>query len=211
MQQKVEALEFEKAGLLKKKLTNLLEYKATSTIVNERTGTVDVFSILEENDTAYVNYLAVNNGSIVQTKTITLKKQLEETPEEVLSFAIAQLRDTFNSEAKEIIIPFAIDYAEPEIIITIPKAGDKKKLLELSEKNVNYFKEELKRKKILLLEDKTPLEVNAVLVQLQKDLQLKELPINIECFDNSNFQGSYPVSAMVSFKNGQPNKNSSKI
>ena len=206
MQQKVEALEFEKAGLLKKKLTNLLEYKATSTIVNERTGTVDVFSILEENDTAYVNYLAVNNGSIVQTKTITLKKQLEETPEEVLSFAIAQLRDTFNSEAKEIIIPFAIDYAEPEIIITIPKAGDKKKLLELSEKNVNYFKEELKRKKILLLEDKTPLEVNAVLVQLQKDLQLKELPINIECFDNSNFQGSYPVSAMVSFKNGQPSK-----
>lgn len=207
MQQNVESMQFEKAGSLKKKLEHLLEYKATSTIVNERTGTVDVFSILEENDTAYVNYLAVNNGSIVQTKTIILKKQLEETPEEVLSFAIAQLRDTFNSEAREIIIPFLIDYPEPEIIITIPKAGDKKKLLELSEKNVNYFKEELKRKKILLLEDKTALEVNAVLVQLQKDLQLKELPMNIECFDNSNFQGSYPVSAMVSFKNGQPSKN----
>ena len=207
MQEKVQQLQFEKAGLLKKKLEHLLQYKATSTIVNERTGTVDVFSILEENDTAYVNYLAVNNGTIVQTKTITLKKQLDETPEEVLSFAIAQLRETFNSEANEIIIPFAIDYPQPDIIITIPKAGDKKKLLELSEKNVNYFKEELKRKKILLLEDKTAIEVNAVLVQLQKDLQLKELPLNIECFDNSNFQGSYPVSAMVSFKNGQPSKN----
>ena len=207
MQEKVSELQFEKAGLLKKKLEHLLEYKATSTIVNERTGTVDVFSILEENDTAYVNYLAVNNGSIVQTKTIILTKQLEETPEEVLSFAIAQLRDTFNSEAKEIIIPFPIEYLEPEIIITIPKAGDKKKLLELSEKNVNYFKEELKKKKLLLLEDKTALEVSAVLIQLQKDLQLKELPMNIECFDNSNFQGSYPVSAMVSFKNGQPSKN----
>ncbi len=207
MQEKVQQLQFEKAGILKKKLEHLLQYKATSTIVNERTGTVDVFSILEENDTAYVNYLAVNNGTIVQTKTITLKKQLDETPEEVLSFAIAQLRETFNSEATEIIIPFAIDYPQPDILITIPKAGDKKKLLELSEKNVNYFKEELKRKKILLLEDKTAIEVNAVLVQLQKDLQLKELPLNIECFDNSNFQGSYPVSAMVSFKNGQPSKN----
>ena len=207
MQETVQQLQFEKAGLLKKKLEHLMQYKATSTIVNERTGTVDVFSILEENDTAYVNYLAVNNGSIVQTKTITLKKQLDETPEEVLSFAIAQLRETFNSEATEIIIPFNIEYAEPGILITVPKAGDKKKLLELSEKNVNYFKEELKRKKILLLEDKTAIEVNAVLVQLQKDLQLKELPLNIECFDNSNFQGSYPVSAMVSFKNGQPSKN----
>jgi len=206
MQEQVQVLQFEKAGIIKKKLAHLLEYKATSTIVNERTGTVDVFSILQENDTAYVNYLAVSNGTIVQTKTIILNKQLDETPEEVLSFAIAQLRETFDSEANEIIIPFKIDYPQPDIIITIPKAGDKKKLLELSEKNVNYFKEELKRKKILLLEDKTAVEVNAVLVQLQKDLQLQELPLNIECFDNSNFQGSYPVSAMVSFKNGQPSK-----
>lgn len=207
MQEKVQQLQFEKAGLLKKKLEHLQEYKASSTVVNERTGTVDVFSILEEGDTAYVNYLAVNNGSIVQTKTIILKKKLDEPADEVLSFAIAQLRETFNSEAKEIIIPFAIDYPEQELIITIPKAGDKKKLLELSEKNVNYFKEELKRKKILYLEDKTAVEINNVIVQLQKDLQLNQLPVNIECFDNSNFQGSYPVSAMVSFKNGQPSKN----
>ena len=207
MQEKVVQLQFEKAGLIKKKLEHLQEYKATSTVVNERTGTVDVFSILEEGDTAYVNYLAVNNGSIVQTKTITLKKKLDEPADEVLSFAIAQLRETFNSEAKEIIVPFIIEYPEPELIITIPKAGDKKKLLELSEKNVNYFKEELKRKKILYLEDKTAVEINNVIVQLQKDLQLSALPVNIECFDNSNFQGSYPVSAMVSFKNGQPSKN----
>ena len=206
MQKEVQELEFEKAAIIKKKLDHLQQYKANSTVVNERTGTVDVFSILQEADTAYVNYLAVSNGSIVQTKTITLKKQLDETAEEVLSFAIAQLRETFNSEAKEIIIPFTIDYPQQEIIITVPRAGDKKKLLELSEKNVNYFKEELKKKKLLLLEDKTAAQVNNVLVQLQKDLQLVELPVNIECFDNSNFQGSYPVSAMVSFKNGQPSK-----
>ena len=206
MQEKVLELQFEKAEIIKKKLEHLLQYKATSTIVNEHTGTVDVFSILEEGDTAYVNYLAVSNGSIVQTKTITLKKKLDENAAEVLSFAIAQLRETFNSEATEIIIPFNIDYPLQDIIITVPKAGDKKKLLNLSEKNVNYFKEELKKKKLLLLEDKTDLEINGILIQLQKDLQLATLPVNIECFDNSNFQGSYPVSAMVSFKNGQPSK-----
>lgn len=207
MHQHVEHLEFEKAEMIKKKLDHLQVYKAKSTIVNERIGTVDVFSILEEGDTAYVNYLAVSNGSIVLTKTITLKKKLDETEAEVLSFAVAQLRDTFNSEAKEIIIPFTIDYPQKEITITIPQAGDKKKLLDLSEKNVNYFKEELKRNKMLLLEDKTATEVNAVLVQLQKDLHLSAIPTHIECFDNSNFQGSYPVSAMVCFKNGQPSKN----
>ena len=206
MHQHVENLEFEKAEMIKKKLDHLQVYKAKSTIVNERTGTVDVFSILEEGDTAYVNYLAVSNGSIVLTKTITLKKKLDETEVEVLSFAIAQLRDTFNSDAKEIIIPFAIDYPQKEITITVPQAGDKRKLLDLSEKNVNYFKEELKRNKMLLLEDKTSTEINAVLVQLQKDLQLSAVPVHIECFDNSNFQGSYPVSAMVCFKNGQPSK-----
>ncbi len=206
MQEKVQQMEFEKAEIIKKKLDHLQIYKAKSTIVNERTGTVDVFSILEEGDTAYVNYLAVNNGSIVITKTITLKKKLDEPAAEVLSFAIAQLRETFNSESNEIIIPFTIDYPQQEMTMTIPQAGDKKKLLELSEKNVNYFKEELKRNKMLLLEDKTSGEINNVLIQLQKDLQLRDVPFYIECFDNSNFQGSYPVSAMVCFKNGQPSK-----
>ena len=207
MQYHVQQLEFEKAAAVKKKLEHLQIYKAKSTIVNERTGTVDVFSILEEGDTAYVNYLAVNNGSIVLTKTITLKKKLDEPAAEVLSFAIAQLRDTFNSEAKEIIIPFSIEYPEKDIAISIPQAGDKKKLLDLSEKNVNYFKEELRKNKMLLLEDKTSEQIMDVLNQLQKDLQLSSIPTHIECFDNSNFQGSYPVSAMVCFKNGQPSKN----
>ncbi|MEO6718979.1 MAG: excinuclease ABC subunit UvrC [Ferruginibacter sp.] len=207
MQSHVEQLKFEKAAVVKKKLEHLQIYKAKSTVVNERTGTVDVFSILEEGDTAYVNYLAVNNGSIVLTKTITLKKKLDEPADEVLSFAIAQLRDTFNSEADEIIVPFAVVYPEENIIITVPHGGDKKKLLELSEKNVNYFKEELKKNKMLLLEDKSSGEINSILKQLQADLHLADVPTYIECFDNSNFQGSYPVSAMVCFRNGQPSKN----
>jgi excinuclease ABC subunit C len=207
MQEYVDQLQFEKAEHIKAKLENLQEYKFRSTIVSERLNTLDVFSIMEEGDTAYVNYLAVNNGTIVQTKTIILKKKLDESATEVLCFAIAQLRETFNSEAKEIVVPIEIDYPENEIVITIPKVGDKKKLLALSEKNVNYFREELKKKGMLLLEDKTPVEINKVLEQLQQDLQLISLPVYIECFDNSNFQGSYPVSAMVCFKNGQPSKN----
>ncbi len=207
LQQQVLQLEFEKAEITKKKIEHLQNYKATSTVVNERLGTLDVFSILEEKDTAFVNYLAVTNGSIILTKTITLTKKLDESAGEVLSFAVAQLRETFNSEAKEIIIPFAINYPDDTIAFTIPKAGDKKKLLELSEKNVNYFKEELKKKKMLLLEDKTSDEIAMVLMQMQKDLHLSAVPKHIECFDNSNFQGSYPVSAMVCFTNGQPNKN----
>jgi len=207
MSNHIQELEFEKAEIIKKKLDHLQNYKAKSTIVNERIGTVDVFSILEEGDIAYVNYLAVNNGSIVLTKTITLKKKLDEPAAEVLSFAIAQLRETFNSEAKEIILPFSVEYPENDITQSIPQAGDKKKLLELSEKNVNYFKEELKKNKMLLLEDKTSEQIMQVLKQLQNDLQLSSIPTHIECFDNSNFQGSFPVSAMVCFKNGLPSKN----
>jgi excinuclease ABC subunit C len=207
LQTLVQQMEFEKAEIIKKKLEYLQEYKAKSSVVNERMGTVDVFSILEENETAYVNYLSVSNGTIVLTKTITLTKKLDETAEEVLSFAVAQLRETFNSEAKEIISPLNIEVTGEDILITIPKAGDKKKLLELSEKNVDYFKEELKRKKLLHLEDKPADEIKNVLAQLQTDLHLQEVPRHIECFDNSNFQGSYPVSAMVCFKNGMPSKN----
>ena len=119
---------------------------------------------------------------------------------------LAQIRDSFGSTTNEIIVPFAIDFPRQDIIITIPKSGDKKKLLELSEKNVNYFREELKKRKMLNLEEKTTDEKLKVLKQLQKDLQLAAIPLHIECFDNSNFQGSYPVSAMVCFKNGEPSK-----
>ena len=199
-------MEFEKAAVYQHKIEHLQQYKAKSSVVNTNTGTVDVFSILEEGNTAFVNYLAVNNGSIIQTKTITLHKKLDENAAEVLAFAVAQLRQIFESDAKEIIIPFDIEYIEEGVIITIPKAGDKKKLLDLSAKNVNYFKEELDTKKLLKLEEKTDEEKNRVLLQLQKDLHLQQLPVHIECFDNSNFQGSYPVAAMVNFKNGEPNK-----
>jgi excinuclease ABC subunit C len=199
-----EKMEFEKAAIYQKKIEHLQSYQSKSTVVNTTIGRVDAFSILEDGNIAYVNYLAVSNGAIVQTKTILLEKKLEETAAEVLAFGIAQLRSAFNSDAKEIIVPFEIDYPEADTVITLPKGGDRKKLLELSEINVNYFKEDLKRKKMLNLEDKTADEKVKVLHQLQKDLQLPQVPTHIECFDNSNFQGSYPVSAMVCFLNGQP-------
>ena len=207
MQQKVERMEFEKAEFIRKKIEHLQNYQSRSRVVNEHVGNIDVFSILKEGDHAYVNYLMVSNGTIVITKTITLEQKLDETPEEVLLFSIAQLRSTFNSEAKEIIVPFEIIYPEQDIMVTIPKAGDKKKLLDLSEKNVNYFKEELSRKKMLQLEGKSDSQKKKALEQLQKDLHLPAIPVHIECFDNSNFQGSYPVSAMVCFINGLPDKN----
>ncbi|MEO7045948.1 MAG: excinuclease ABC subunit UvrC, partial [Ferruginibacter sp.] len=201
-----EKMEYEKASIYQQKIEHLQQYQATSTVVNTKTGTVDVFSIMEEGNTAYVNYLALNNGSIIQTKTILLEKKLEETAAEVLAFAIAQLRQKFESPAKEIIVPFPIEYPEEGIIVSVPKGGDKKKLLDLSIKNVNYFQDELKAKKLLKLEDKTSDEKIAVLQELKKSLHLSELPVHIECFDNSNFQGSYPVAAMVCFKNGEPSK-----
>lgn len=206
MQEHVRKMEFEKAAFYKTKIEHLKNYQARSTVVNTRIGTVDVFSILEDGNIAYVNYLAINAGTIVQTKTIMLEKKLEETAAEVLAFAAAQIRNNLGSSAREIIVPVNIEFPEQDITITIPKTGDKKKLLDLSEKNVNFFREELKRKKMLNLEEKTADEKMKVLKQLQKDLQLPALPLHIECFDNSNFQGSFPVSAVVCFKNGQPSK-----
>jgi len=206
MQQHVQKMEYEKAALYKIKIDHLKNYQARSTVVNTRIGTVDVFSILEDGNIAYVNYLAINGGTIIHTRTIMLEKKLEETAAEILAFAAAQLRESFGSSTREIIVPFPIEYPEKDIIISIPKAGDKKKLLELSIKNVNYFREELKKKKMLNLEEKSAEEKTKILKQLQKDLQLAAVPLHIECFDNSNLQGSYPVSAVVCFKNGQPSK-----
>lgn len=201
-----ENMAFEKAEILRKKIEHLQQYKSSSAIINDNLGNLDVFSILQEGDIAYVNYLMVQNGTIVQTQTNILEKKLEETAEDILSFAIAQMRDTFNSLATEIILPFAIDFPQEGIIQTVPKAGDKKKLLDLSEKNVNYFKEELRKRKMLKLDGKSDDEKEEVLDQLQEDLSLSSRPIHIECFDNSNFQGSFPVSAMVCFKMGVPSK-----
>ncbi len=202
-----EQLQFEKAATIKKKLEGLENYQAKSVVVSKSFADLDVFSILREMDTAYVNYLMVQNGAIIQTHTISLKPKLDESNEEILELAIMDLREKFNSDANEIIIPFSIEYTTEDFVVTVPRAGDKKKLLELSVKNVNYFKEEMMRKKMLRLEGKTEKEKKEVLVQLQKDLHLPALPLHIECFDNSNFQGSYPVAAMVYFKNGMPDKN----
>ena len=203
----VEQLQFEKAEIIKKKLEGLENYQARSVVVSKSFANLDVFSILHEKDTAYVNYLMVQNGAIIQTHTIILEPKLDETEAEILSLAITDLRKKFNSEATEIIIPFEVERENEVVIYTIPKAGDKKKLLDLSIKNVNYFLEELKRRKMLRLEGKSEKEKAEVLVQLQNDLHLPALPMQIECFDNSNFQGSYPVAAMVYFKNGLPDKN----
>jgi excinuclease ABC subunit C len=176
-------------------------------VVSQSVKDVDVFSLLKDGDTAYVNYLMVRNGTIVQTHTLQLSPHLDEGDGEVLSFGIARIREAFGSDATEIVTPIALDYPEPGTHITIPKSGDKKKLLDLSFKNVALFKDELKRKRMLNIEEKTEEQLLDILEELQSVLKLPEIPMHIECFDNSNFQGSYPVSAMVCFKNGAPSKN----
>ena len=200
----VSDLKFEKAEQVKKKLEYLENYQSKSVIVSKHLNNIDVFSIVKEDTTAFVNYLMVQNGTIVQTHTVEMQIKLDETIEEVLAFAIARIRETFNSLANEIIVPFGIEYPAEEIIISVPKGGDKKKLLDLSAKNVNYFIEEIRRKKMLHLEQNKEGAAMQVLQQLQYDLHLPELPVHIECFDNSNFQGSFPVAAMVYFKDGMP-------
>jgi excinuclease ABC subunit C len=198
-------MEFEKADLIRKKISFLENYQSRSIVVNTTLADVDVFTILKNNDIAYINYLMVQNGAIIQTKTVEVETHLDETLEETLAFTIGQLRTTFNSDAREIIVPLKIDYEEPETTITIPKGGDKKKLLDLSEKNVQYFIDNQRAKERLRLGVKNADKYN-LLIQIKEDLQLSEVPVHIECFDNSNFQGSFPVSAMVCFKNGESSK-----
>ncbi len=200
-----EGLEFEKAALIRKKIDYLETYQSRSIVSNTSVHSVDVFSIQKDGATAYVNYLMVQNGAIVQTENIRAEAQLEETLEEMLAFSIAQLRTTFNSDAEEIVVPMEIEYAEPDVKVTVPKGGDKKRLLELSEKNVQYFINEINNKRRLRLRNDSDSRME-VLEQIKKDLQLQVLPMHIECFDNSNFQGSHPVSAMVCFREGIPSK-----
>ncbi|MGL6269175.1 MAG: excinuclease ABC subunit UvrC, partial [Chitinophagaceae bacterium] len=200
-----ERLEFEKAAILKKKIEHLRTYNANSVIINPKLGDLDIFSIAEEEDEAFVNYLMVRNGTIVDTQTITLKKKLEEDQAEILQFSVRYFRDKFNSTANEIVLPASIDYPEQDIKCTIPKGGDKKKLLDMSLRNVNFFREDLQRRKRLHLNNEDA-DKSELLLQLQEDLFLQDFPKHIECFDNSNFQGSFPVSAMVCFREGIPSK-----
>lgn len=205
MKEHASSLSFEKAAVIKKKIEFLENYQSRSVVANSKAGSLDVFSILKEKGIAYVNFLMVRNGTIIQTHTTKVESHLDETTEEILTFTVAQLRTTFNSDAGEIVVPFAIEYPQDQMKVTVPGGGDRKKLLELSEKNVLHYIEELRNKDRLQLNNKNPEKV-ILLEQLQQALQLQELPVHIECFDNSNFQGSYPVSAMVCYKNGEPSK-----
>ncbi len=199
-----EQLQFEKAQIIKKKIESLQNYQSKSTIVNLRMENVDVASILVDDNHYYVNYMMINDGSIVHTNTIQIAKQIDEEVADVLSLALANLMERDNSIAKEVIVPMEIDVADTNIKVTIPKAGDKKQLLELSMKNANIFMQDMRKKETLLLGEATKERNQQVIEELQEALQLNVLPTHIECFDNSNFQGSYPVAAMVCFKNGLP-------
>jgi excinuclease ABC subunit C len=198
------SLAFEKAAQQKMKIEFLRQYQARSVVANVKTPTLDVFSI-SQGEQVFVNYLMVRNGAIIQTRTVELQQKLEETPAELLAFAINQLREQFGSKAPEIVVPFSIEYPDPTVTIVVPKTGDKKKLVELSLKNAEYYIADLKRKQRLQL-TQHPEDKEKLITDLQQDLQLPIAPQHIECFDNSNFQGSFPVSAVVCFKNGVPSK-----
>jgi excinuclease ABC subunit C len=198
------AYEFEKAQAMKEKIILLERYQARSTIVNPKLGELDVFSIFESDDTAYVNFMKVAHGAVIQAHTVEMKKKLDETAAELLAFAVFDLRRKLASEAAEIIVPFEIDLELPGLVITVPKIGDKKHLLLLSEKNARYYQME-KEKQLDLVDPER--KTKRIMETMMKDLRMKEPPLHIECFDNSNFQGDEAVSAMVCFKNGRPDKN----
>jgi excinuclease ABC subunit C len=196
-------MEFEKAHLVKEKLELLDKYQSKSTVVNPAINNVDVFSIAADGLTAYVNFMKIMNGAIIQVHTIELHKKLDETPEELLTIAITEIRQRFESEAAEIIVPFAMEFTLPGVNFIIPKIGDKKKLLDLSERNVKYYQlEKEKQKEMIDPEHRS----RRILDTMMKDLRMTELPSHIECFDNSNIQGDHPVAAMVCFKNAKPDK-----
>ncbi|WP_199120514.1 excinuclease ABC subunit UvrC [Pedobacter sp. ASV28] len=198
-----EDLNFELAHHYQQKLSVLEKYQSKSTVVNSAFTNLDVVSIASDQRYAFVNYLKVMNGSIIQTQTIEIKKRLDESDEELLSIAIAEFRTKFKSTSKEIIVPFDLLLEDQNLKLTVPKLGEKKKLLELSEKNVLFFKKE----KLNQYEKLNPdLRTERILGQMKEDLRLTQLPYHIECFDNSNFQGKYPVSAIVVFRDAKPSK-----
>jgi excinuclease ABC subunit C len=203
MQQAAAELHFEEAANNKRKLNVLENYQSKSTIVPTIKHNVDVFSIVSDEKFAFVNYIKVANGMIIQTQTFELKKKIEESDIDLLEMILAETHERNQAFPTEIILPFAIDWEHPSIQFTIPKGGDKKKLLDLSLKNALYYKKE----KLAQYEKLNPeLKIERVLSQMQQDLRLKQLPRHIECFDNSNIQGSFPVSAMVVFKDAKPSK-----
>ncbi len=204
MQLHAENLEFEKAQDLKIKLTAFEDYQGKSTVVSAVIRDVDVFSIGTDETSAYVNYIKVVNGAIINTFTMEMVMNLNEDEEDLLSFSIPELRERFNSSAPEIICSMEVRLADEELILTVPQRGDKKKLLELSEKNVWYYLMQKKKEAINKIKKVTSAE--RILTTLKNDLQMDELPMHIECFDNSNIQGTNPVASCVVFKNAKPSK-----
>ena len=200
-----EELEFEKAQAIKDKLQAFEAYQSKSTVVSTSVRDVDVFTIASDEKEAYINYLRVVNGAIIHTHTQELIRNLDDEEDaDLLAYAIPLIRERFNSLAPEILIPFELPPVENQIVMTVPKIGDKRKLLELSQKNVQYYQMQKKRDEATRTKKQTPAE--RILRQLQQDLRMEAIPLHIECFDNSNIQGAHPVSSCVVFKNARPSK-----
>ena len=202
MQAHAENMNFEEAQKIKEKLEILQNYQAKSTIVNPKISNVDVFSIITDEAYGYVNFLQLSYGSIIRSHTIEIKKKLDETPSELLSLAIIEIRQRFHSQSPEIYLPFSVDLGN-KIKVTVPQLGDKKQLVELSERNAKYFRMERFKQMQIVDPDR---HTNRLMIQMKSDLRLSEEPRHIECFDNSNLQGSNPVAACVVFRNGKPFK-----
>jgi len=203
MRQFASEMKFEDAAIVKEKLDLLEKFQSRSTVVSNTISDVDVFTIDEDESFAYVNYLKIIRGAIMQTYTLELKKVLEETPSELLELAIVEIRQKIFSNAKEILVPIKLDIQFEGVKFKIPQQGDKKKLLDLSERNAKYYRLEKLKHQIV---SKTERNEIRILETMQKDLQLKVQPVHIECFDNSNLQGTNPVSSCVVFKNTRPLK-----
>jgi excinuclease ABC subunit C len=203
MQQHAEKFEYEKAHQLKIKIDSLENYQSKSAIVSTSINNVDVVSILSDDDFAYVNYLKVTNGAVVQGHTIELKKKLNETDEDLLLLGFAELRGRFASDSEEVIVPFNVQIAAEGIQFIVPLRGDKKKLLDLSLRNVEFYKKDKQKQQDLVDPER---HTKRMLAQMMKDLRLTTEPRHIECFDNSNIQGAFPVAAMTVFKDLKPSK-----
>lgn len=196
-------MKFEEAAVVKEKLDLLEKFQSRSTVVSNTISDVDVFTIDVDEAFAYVNYLKIIRGAIMQTYTMEIKKVLDESPDELLEFAIVEIRQKIFSNSREILVPFKLDIELDGIKFQIPKQGDKKKLLDLSERNAKYYRLEKQKHQVV---SKTEKNTSRILETMQRDLQLKSLPIHIECFDNSNLQGTNPVSSCVVFRNAKPAK-----
>lgn len=195
-------LKYEKAQEIKEKLEILYNYQAKSTIVNSKISDIDVFALISDESYAYINYLQISYGAVIRSFTLEIKKKLEESDKEILSLAVIELKQRFQSQSKEVVLPFKLNLPQP-IKVTVPKTGDKKKLIELSERNAKFYRID-KLKQIKIVDPEA--HGNRIMEQAKKDLQLKEKPVQIECFDNSNLMGTNPVASCVVFKNGKPSK-----